>query len=96
MNAEPGRPAEATGPVTTTLTRRVNPGHEPRYEQFLDGIVAAASRFPGHRGAEVFRFPDPMSQAMAVGWRAGVAKAFERQNAALAQAPLAEAEGVRS
>ena len=24
-------------------------------EQFLDGIITAASRFPGHRGAEVFR-----------------------------------------
>jgi uncharacterized protein len=37
------------------VTRRVKPGHEPDYEQFLDGIIAAASRFPGHLGAEVFR-----------------------------------------
>jgi uncharacterized protein len=43
------------GPVTTTVTRRVKPGHEPLYEQFLDGIITAASRFPGHLGAEVFR-----------------------------------------
>jgi hypothetical protein len=31
------------------------PGHEPFYEQFLTGINAAASRFPGHLGVEVFR-----------------------------------------
>jgi uncharacterized protein len=55
MSAEPGLPAEATGPVTTTVTRRVKPGHEPFYEQFLEAIIAAASRFPGHLGAEVFR-----------------------------------------
>jgi uncharacterized protein len=43
------------GPVTTTVTRRVKPGHEPFYDQFLAGINAAASRFPGHLGVEVFR-----------------------------------------
>jgi antibiotic biosynthesis monooxygenase (ABM) superfamily enzyme len=43
------------GPVTTTITRRVRPGHEPFYEGFLAGIIAAASRFPGHLGVEVFR-----------------------------------------
>jgi uncharacterized protein len=41
--------------VTTTVTRRVKPGHETPYEQFLDGIIAAASRYPGHLGVEVFR-----------------------------------------
>lgn len=30
--------------------------------------------------------PDPMSQALADGWRAGVAKELERQNAAMVQA----------
>jgi antibiotic biosynthesis monooxygenase (ABM) superfamily enzyme len=44
-------------PLTTTVTRRVKPGHEPFYEQFLAGIIAAASRFPGHLGVEVFRPP---------------------------------------
>jgi NAD(P)-dependent dehydrogenase (short-subunit alcohol dehydrogenase family) len=35
-------------------------------------------------------FPDPMAQSLAEGWRAGVAKQFERQNAALAvDQPLA-------
>jgi uncharacterized protein len=55
MSAEPGLPADGTGPVTTTVTRRIRPGHEAAYEQFLEGIIAAASRFPGHLGVEVFR-----------------------------------------
>jgi uncharacterized protein len=51
-----GSPPEGTeGPVTTTVLRRVKPGHEAFYEQFLEGIIAAATRFPGHLGVEVFR-----------------------------------------
>jgi uncharacterized protein len=48
-------PDVADGPITTTVTRRVKPGHEAFYEQFLKGIIAAASEFPGHLGVEVFR-----------------------------------------
>jgi uncharacterized protein len=48
-------PLGTDGPVTTTVTRRVKPGHEPFYDQFLQGVIAAASRFPGHLGVEVFR-----------------------------------------
>jgi antibiotic biosynthesis monooxygenase (ABM) superfamily enzyme len=48
-------PPDSSGPVTTTVTRQVKPGHEAAYEQFLEGIIAAASRFPGHLGVEVFR-----------------------------------------
>jgi uncharacterized protein len=48
-------PDRGDGPVTTTVSRRVKPGHEAFYEQFLEGIIAAASRFPGHLGVEVFR-----------------------------------------
>ena len=49
------KPEAAEGPVTTTVTGRVKPGHEPFYERFLQGIIEAASRFPGHMGVEVFR-----------------------------------------
>jgi antibiotic biosynthesis monooxygenase (ABM) superfamily enzyme len=45
----------ADGPVTTTVTRRVKPGHEAAYERFLAGIGAAARAFPGYLGVEVFR-----------------------------------------
>jgi uncharacterized protein len=39
------------------VTRRVRPGHEAAYEDFLEGIISAARRFPGHLGVEVFRPP---------------------------------------
>ena len=41
--------------MTSTVTRRVRAGHEQFYEAFLEGIIAAAVRFPGHLGVEVFR-----------------------------------------
>ena len=50
------------GPVTTTVTRRVTPGHEARYEQFLEGIISAAKQFPGHLGVEVFRPQGPAGE----------------------------------
>jgi uncharacterized protein len=54
-----GSVPDAAGPVTTTVTRRAKPGrepfYEPFYEPFLDGIIAVATRFPGHLGVEVFR-----------------------------------------
>jgi len=50
-------PHGTVGPVTTTVTRRVKPGHEASYEEFLTGIIAAATQCPGHLGVEVFR-PD--------------------------------------
>jgi antibiotic biosynthesis monooxygenase (ABM) superfamily enzyme len=45
--------------VTTSVTRRVKRGHEAQYEEFLEGIIAAASRYPGYLGAEVFRPDSP-------------------------------------
>jgi antibiotic biosynthesis monooxygenase (ABM) superfamily enzyme len=55
MRSDSAPPDDSEGPVTTTVTRRIKPGHETAYEAFLDGIIAAASRFPGHLGVEVFR-----------------------------------------
>jgi uncharacterized protein len=54
-------PADAEGPVTTTVTRRIKPGHEAAYEAFLAGISGAARAFPGYLGVEVFR-PTPGGQ----------------------------------
>jgi antibiotic biosynthesis monooxygenase (ABM) superfamily enzyme len=48
-------PVAGEGPVTTTVTRRVKPGHEDVYVRVLEEILAAASTFPGHLGVEVFR-----------------------------------------
>jgi hypothetical protein len=51
--------------------------------------VARATLDGVERGEEDI-FPDPMSQLLAEGWGAGVAKALERQNAALVAAePIA-------
>ena len=58
---EPELAAGADGPVTTTVTRQVKPGHEAAYEGFLAGISGAATAFPGYLGTEVFR-PTPGGQ----------------------------------
>jgi uncharacterized protein len=55
MSPEPELPADAAGPVTATVTRRIKPGHEDAYEEFLAGISGAAKAFPGYLGDEVFR-----------------------------------------
>jgi NAD(P)-dependent dehydrogenase (short-subunit alcohol dehydrogenase family) len=45
--------------------------------------IVAMGIFDGLERGEEDIFPDPFSQAMAEGWHTGVAKALERQNAAL-------------
>ncbi len=57
ISDQPGSPVppDGEGAVTTTMTRRVRPGHETAYEEILEAIIAASSRFPGHLGVEVFR-----------------------------------------
>lgn len=42
-------------PVTVTVARRVAPGREGEFEDWSDGIIAAASRFGGFLGAGVLR-----------------------------------------
>lgn len=44
------------------MSRRVKPGHKALYEQVLEGIIAAASAFPGHLGVEVFRPQTPAGE----------------------------------
>jgi NAD(P)-dependent dehydrogenase (short-subunit alcohol dehydrogenase family) len=71
------------GPIDTDMVRELDipktpPEHVAR--AILDGIEAGEEEI----------FPDPMSQMLAAGWRAGVAKQLERQNAELVQAdPIA-------
>ena len=55
MGVDPELPGDADGPVTTTVTRRIKPGHEAAYEGFLAGISGAARAFPGYLGIEIFR-----------------------------------------
>jgi antibiotic biosynthesis monooxygenase (ABM) superfamily enzyme len=44
-----------SGRVTTSITTRVKPGHEAAFEHLLDGMAAAASRFAGYEGVEIYR-----------------------------------------
>ncbi|MBV9323895.1 MAG: SDR family NAD(P)-dependent oxidoreductase [Chloroflexi bacterium] len=64
------------GPIDTDMVRDLDVPKTPPEDvarATLDGLA---------QGDEDI-FPDPMSQLLAEGWRAGVVKALERQNAAL-------------
>jgi NAD(P)-dependent dehydrogenase (short-subunit alcohol dehydrogenase family) len=70
--------AVLTGPVDTDMTRGFDiPKADPE--------SVARAIWDGVEAGEEDIFPDPLSASLAEGWRDGVAKAFERQNAALAQ-----------
>jgi NAD(P)-dependent dehydrogenase (short-subunit alcohol dehydrogenase family) len=74
--------AVLTGPTDTEMVRDLDiPKASPESvaSAILDGV---------ERGEEDI-FPDPLSQTLADSWRSGVAKALERQNAALAAASAA-------
>ena len=42
-------------PVTAVASRRVKPGREREFEEWIRGIFAAANEFPGYLGSDVFR-----------------------------------------
>src|SRR5215210_7136227 len=42
-------------PVTVTVARRVAPGMEPEFEQWYEGIISCAAKFPGFLGAGILR-----------------------------------------
>lgn len=66
------------GPVDTDMNRGFDiPKASPE--------TVAIGIFDGLEKGEEEIFPDPMSQAIAEGWRTGVAKAFERQFAGFLQ-----------
>src|SRR3954447_18172296 len=64
------------GPIDTDMVRDLDIPKTPSRD------VARATLDGVERGEEEI-FPDPMSRSLADGWRAGVAKELERQNAAL-------------
>jgi NAD(P)-dependent dehydrogenase (short-subunit alcohol dehydrogenase family) len=74
--------AVLAGPVDTDMTRGLEiPKSTP--ESVARGI------FDGLERGEEEIFPDPLSESMAETWRSGVAKALERENAALVDAAAA-------
>jgi NAD(P)-dependent dehydrogenase (short-subunit alcohol dehydrogenase family) len=66
------------GPIDTDMVRALEIPKTPPED------VARATLDGVERGEEEI-FPDPMSQLLADGWRAGVTKDLERQNAAMVQ-----------
>ncbi len=46
-------------PVTAIASRRVKPGHEEEFEEWLSGILSEANRFPGYLGSEIIRPSNP-------------------------------------
>ena len=76
--------AVLSGPVDTNMVRDLDvPKSSPE--------SVARAIFDGIDDGEEDIFPDPFSQTLADGWRTGVAKALERQNAALLNAaPVTE------
>jgi NAD(P)-dependent dehydrogenase (short-subunit alcohol dehydrogenase family) len=75
--------AALPGPIDTDMVRALDIPKTPPEDvarAILDGVA---------RGEEEI-FPDPMALTLADGWRAGVVKEFERQNATMVQtAPIA-------
>jgi antibiotic biosynthesis monooxygenase (ABM) superfamily enzyme len=54
--AEDRNPAQDEDPpVTAVASRRVKRGREREFEEWVSGILAAASEFPGYLGSEVLR-----------------------------------------
>ncbi len=45
-------------PVTAVASRRVKPGREKEFEEWVSGVTAAASGFPGYLGSNNFRPSD--------------------------------------
>ena len=60
--------SQTAEPVTVTVARRVAVGREREFEQWYDGIIGAASRFPGFLGSGVLR-PHKTGQAWHVVYR---------------------------
>ncbi len=59
-HVDDGSPAPADDPpVTAVASRRVKPGRELEFEEWVAGIFAAANRAPGYLGSEVLRPSDP-------------------------------------
>ncbi len=46
-------------PVTAVASRRVKPGREREFEEWVSGILVVANTFPGYLGSEVLRPSDP-------------------------------------
>jgi len=51
----------ASEPVTVSVARRILPGREQDYEDWVKGVSTVAAQFPGHMGVNVLR-PSPATK----------------------------------
>jgi uncharacterized protein len=85
-------------PVTTVIVRRARAGKQAEYEQWLEGIIAAAAEFDGHQGITVLRPPPGGREYVLVArWRdfessRGWVESSERARWLARLEPLAEPE----
>lgn len=75
--------AVLSGPVDTDMSRVLD---IPK----ASSESVARAVFDGVEQGEEDIFPDPLSESVAAGWRGGVAKTLERQNAALLEMAFAD------
>ncbi len=61
--SEPSTNRDSTGtndpPVTAVASRRVKPGREEEFEEWVSGVTAVAARFPGYLSSNIFRPSSP-------------------------------------
>ena len=48
--------------ISVVVRRRIHPERQEAFEEWLTGVIEAASTFEGHQGAQVLRPPDPETQ----------------------------------
>jgi uncharacterized protein len=57
-------------PVTTVIARKVRPGKEAEYEEWLEGVTAVSRTFDGHEGITVLKpAPGGREYVLVVRWR---------------------------
>lgn len=55
MTTDPVECDDNVGPITISIARKVVPGREQDYEDWLHGAAAVVREFPGHMGVDVIR-----------------------------------------
>jgi antibiotic biosynthesis monooxygenase (ABM) superfamily enzyme len=58
--------ASSSSPVTTIFARRIRPGSEERYEQWLTGISRTSSEFLGNQGTTILRPSEGRDEYIAI------------------------------
>jgi antibiotic biosynthesis monooxygenase (ABM) superfamily enzyme len=51
-------PSDSDGPVTVIVSRRMKPGTEAWFAEWIQGVISDGVRFPGHLGVDVIRPPN--------------------------------------